>query len=141
MFNCALDDVLPTVPSKCPRLNLDALFGNTDDIDEDLLDLNDVDMPLPNAASSSKKPPTRIPASDPPVVRYRRVLKHIPTVPYIPLTASDGERLYLRLLPEKGSTDLEPEPTKEIQQRPKAYKGLLGVDFQALRREAEGIVG
>jgi len=133
-------------------MNSDAnfLFGDTDDLDEDeLLDLDGE----PTASTSNQHPcrvtpigpipkPLVLSATSVPVVRYRRVLKHVPNVPYVPLTGSNGDRLYLRLLPDGNNISLEVKviDPRKVKITPKPYKSILGVDFHALRREAELMV-
>ncbi|ODN05414.1 Chromosome transmission fidelity protein 18 [Orchesella cincta] len=59
-----------------------------------------------SATSSAEIPDTTNLEQEVPSVRYRRVLKRIPTdIPYLPLTCEDGSRLYLRYKPADSGED------------------------------------
>ncbi len=105
----------------------------------------------PTATATRRRAPDPVPLPppppSPPIIRYRRVLKLVPTIPYVPIACQDGTRVYLRLFPEKEeeSFNLFDEASKageSVIKIPKTrpYRSLLGVDFQELRREANGIV-
>lgn len=118
-----LADVLRIQEAKRPKI---ITFGEDDFPDED----------DPFSSEDEKEwrdtfptlPPARVPVPEL-VVNYRRVLKHLPTVPHVPISCSDGSRVYLRIFPEKTLGD--------VQIVPKQKTSLLGVSFQELRRRAQ----
>jgi len=133
------DVIFTPTSSKRPRYNSSSSDFNIDDFDFETVDLEEA--PIPNKPT---REPIYVPLSPPPIVRYRRVLKLVPTIPYVPITCEDGTRVYLRLLPEKDAESLKIDKAVtggavgDIQK--KSYKRLLGVDFQVLRRQANEIV-
>ena len=130
------DAVHPKIPlSKRPKT--DIICDDIPDDDEEFFPTDVVfssdeeNEPIPIVPTPVIQP--IIEKEKPIQVQYRRVLKHVPDVPYVRVSCSDGSRVYLRIFPEK---PLELPKSNDQGNKP-TNKNVLGVPFHELRKQAE----